>query len=169
MWNYNSIPEYQAHLKTMTKELKNMVGTTLKKMGIYAQEKIREKHWVQQPWWPTGTNPTPLRKTGGLANDVTNRINLRWGYVEVWHMSWWLMTKIAKIHENGATFKMTDKQRKRLFANVFKNLPKVDKWKWDGMIRIPARPIRRVVWKDENINNWLKKILEEWLKKVFSS
>lgn len=116
---------------------------------IYVQWKVRERY---KRWH--------LYKTWKLKNSVKyeilkNKVNI------FTDMEW-----LAHIHEYWRTRKMTAKQRAYLFAVVFKNT----KWKywksrWDWLIKIPPRPIWRIVLQNEK--NRLQSLVDKYLDKYF--
>lgn len=70
---------------------------------------------MRQPGWAVSKqNPnSPLLKTGALQAAVSYR-TISEDRIAVYSKKEWL----AIIHEYGVTFRMTEKQRKFLFANV---------------------------------------------------
>jgi len=134
---------------------------TLLEIWTYLQKVIRGKHWTKQPWRPQGTNPTPLVQTWDLRDSVAYR-KVNQTTVAVYTQKEWL----AVIHEYWVTFRMTDKQRKYLFSQVFKN-SEYKPWNGQkGWITIPARPIRRLVLDQEerNIENIVDRLLWSFFK-----
>ena len=164
MATFTSFGAYAQELKKRTFELSKETRNSLNEIGVYVRDLIREKHWVRQPWWAKGTNPTPLKKDWDLQSAVSYKISAN-SVVFYSKMNW-----LAVIHEYWCTFRMTDKQRKWLFMNVF-NDPSIKKaWRprdTKGFIRIPARPIRRVVLNDPEVHRISEAVLGRAIKKVF--
>lgn len=161
MADFRSFKEVGYYLREAEKELWVQAKQAKRSLALYLQQEIRAKHGVRQPWRPAGSNPTPLLKTGALRKAVS--FSLKWPDIKVYSRKDWL----ARIHEYGATRKMTQKQRNYLFWVVFKGSPP-KKWrKGDGYIRIPARPIRRTILKDPKIRLWAEKRVAKYLSKVF--
>lgn len=118
-------------------------------IGKHMRKKIRNAYGIKWPWWARSSSSpnSPLLKTWSLRNSVSYKTTPN--SVEVYSKKEWL----AVIHEYGIVYKMTDKQRGFLFANVFKNTkpkgrPRSSWGSW--MIRVPPRPIwRRIIVKEE--------------------
>jgi len=147
---FKTFDELDGYMKDVLKNIDTSQRKTLRSVWIHLRKKIRDAHGVSWPWWlKSKSSPnTPLLKTWKLRGAVSFRTSS--DTVEVYSKMEWL----ALIHEYGAVYKMTDKQRRFLFANVFKKQSR--KWRprknWgSGLVRIPPRPIwRRVIANEEN-------------------
>jgi hypothetical protein len=168
MWTFNGFGAYAIELKKRSFALPKAVKMSMHSIGLFVQEIIRSKHWVRQPGRPTNRlNPTPLVKSWDLREAVSYRIHEGTNMVELYSKK----SRLAVIHEYGATRKMTEKQRKRLFANVFNDPSMKKPWRPRGegwYIRIPARPIWRVVLKDKIVHSGVVAITERAVKTVFN-
>lgn len=139
--------------------------TILRRAGVVLRDAVKNKYGVHQPGWAVSrSNPgSPLKKTGALRNSVRYRVS-GWSVIVYTQMAY-----LALIHEYGATWKMTDKQRRYLFGVVFKDKSSLTgrprSTHGTGMIHIPARPIWRRVLKTDT--KYIEKAVREVLDKVF--
>lgn len=159
---FTSFEGVATYLEVSAKRLGSARKDTLKAIGLFLKQSIQDKYGRQQPGWPKSKNPTPLYKTGKLKGAVYYQTHTDW--VEVGSKKEWL----AVIHEYGVTFRMTDKQRKYLFAVVFKDAaPKTGRPRTThkGFIVIPARPIWRVILREKQGN--IAAIYSSFLNTVF--
>lgn len=160
--NFKSYKDYINHLKKQTSDFKKATHTALKQATHLVWEETRGRYWVQQSWRPTQTSDTPLYKTWKLKDSVQEEIHTNYGRV-------YSENFLAKLHEYGHTFKMSDAQRKYLFAVVFKDVPytwtKEEDKKW--LIVIPARPIRREIAKDETLRVKISVAVDREIKLSF--
>lgn len=148
MSDFRSFREVATYIRKSSAQLEKNKPRALDAAGRYLQNKIKERHWVKQPWRPEWSNPTPLVKTGWLRDSVKRKLKSNSTISVYSDMAWlWL------IHEYWVTYRMTDKQRKFLFSKVFTEKAKeYVKSKNPGMITIPARPIWRVILDAERWN-----------------
>ena len=161
--NFLEVVNYVETAKdNLTKEKKNI----LHNVWMYLRHQVRAAHWVKQPGWAKGiTNPnSPLLKTWELRQSVSFKTNK--DKVIVYSKK----ERLALIHEYGATRKMSEKQRKFLFANVLDDLPKRrgrPRKTWgSGYITIPARPLWRKILQNEHKK--IEWVVDEWLDKIFN-
>lgn len=161
--SFNSFDQAADYLKKSLDRLDKAVVEATDEVGDYLVNTVKNKHGKRQPWRPKGTNSTPLLKTGKLRDSVTSRKPSPTSVTVYTEMEW-----LALIHEFGVTYKMTEKQRKFLFATVFKNSPSTGK-KGNGKtwyITIPPRPIWRNVLKTEA--KVIQSIVDGFLEWVFT-
>lgn len=162
--DFKSFEGVATYLEASIKNTEKATKTSLREIGKYLRQSIRDRHGVKQPGWPVSrNNDTPLLQTGGLRDAVS--YSVKGDTVEVFSKKEWL----AVIHEYGITYKMTDKQRKFLWASgVFKDKPRVGRPRnsTPGMIRIPARPIWRRILNEKSGN--VEAIAERYLETVFT-
>ena len=161
---FKSFDELDWYLKQTLWEIWSSQRDTMRAVWKHLRKKVRDAHWKAWPWWlKSRSNNTPLLKTWKLRNAVSFKTTT--DTVEVYSKMEWL----AVIHEYWVTYKMSEDQRKWLFANIFK-----DQWaiKWrprnswgSGMITIPARPIWRRILKAEENN--IVGIAESYYKTIF--
>lgn len=161
---FKTFDELDDYFKDTLIELGVSQRKLLTEVGKHFRKKIRAAHWIKWPWWlkSSDNSNSPLLKTGSLRNAVSYKTTTN--SVEVYSKKEWL----ALIHEYWMTYKMTDKQRKWLFANVFKGKKTKGRprnsW-WSGMVTIPARPIWRRIIAQEEKN--VEKIAGDIFDKIF--
>lgn len=165
MADFTSFEGVATYLEVSEKRFKQVQKKGLQAVGKHVRDAVRAKHGRRQPGWAVSkSNPSsPLLRTGELRSAAVYRTKSN--YVSIFSKKEWL----AVIHEFGVTYKMTDKQRKFLFANVFEKSSKPvgrPRKTWgSGMIRIPPRPIWRRVLKEEAYNVYA--IIDKHLSTVF--
>lgn len=157
----NSFDDLMSFFRTSERNLEQETKKASKQVASDLKKYVKWLHWKQLPWFPPiNTNKTPLLDTGKLRGAV---------YWEANWFSWKVTTKMQKlwkIHEYWRYWKMTDKQRRYLFAVVFKNQRKAFVKKYSGKkgyIRIPARPLWRYA--ENSYENIPMKILENVIAK----
>lgn len=139
---FNSFNDVADLLKKKRDSLEggNFMRLALKETGKYATEKLKDAHGKKQEGWlDSMMNSTPLLKTGKLRDAITY-IVLHNG-VKIYSK----LPKLGLIHEYGAMWKMTEKQRKFLMAKLkekgaYGKFPARPTW-GSGYIKIPPRPI----------------------------
>lgn len=147
--NFSSFGEFAQYLEMTQKRLNSIKRDSLRAIGVYLRGKIRDMHGTPQPGWLKSLlNPSsPLLQTGALRGAVSYRSTNN--AVVVYTKK----EDLANIHEYGAMWKMSDAQRRFLFAVIIPQMPKGvgrprNHW-GSGYIRIPARPIWRTVLRQE--------------------
>ena len=164
--NYKTFSQVISFVEWAKKRLEINQKKTLKVLWEHIRDVIKSSHWKYWPWWLRSTTSpdSPLLRTWRLKNSVVYSIKTT-DSVEIYSLNEWLWL----IHEYWVTYKMTDKQRKFLFATVFKDQPK-QKWKprktWGTwMITIPPRPIWRLVL-DKEIKT-IEKLFSDYFEDTF--
>lgn len=163
--NFKTFDELDVYFKDTLVDLWVSHKRLLREVGLHLRKKIRNAYGRYWPWWlKSNSSPvTPLLRTWKLRGSVSMRVT--GNTVEVFSKLEWL----ALIHEYGAVYKMTDKQRRFLFSQVFKEKTKIkgrprSNW-WSGMTTIPARPIWRRIISIEEKN--VEKIAEDIFDNIF--
>lgn len=122
---------------------------------------VKELHWKQLDWYPEQTSKSPLLKTHKLKNSVVS--SSRQNLFEVTTNDQF----IGKIQEYGKLIKMTAKQRRFLFAVLFKDsAKKVASKGMKGYIRIPPRPLWRYA-KENKLREWIAPYLQQFKINIF--
>lgn len=153
LWKY-----FQSRQKVVEKETARVV----KDIEITVKTWLKLLHGHQLPWFPKQTSETPLVKEWKLKNAI------------VWSSSskkWEVTTsdqRLAKIQEYGKLIKMTEKQRKYLFAVIFKWKKLLEKRSWSPKwyIYIPPRPLWRYA-KNNLHNDWVRLAIGDFKKNIF--
>lgn len=166
MANFYTFWEVATYLQQSSRNVTTTNKKALSEVGNYLKIKIKDMHWNRQPWWKvSSSNPdSPLLKSWELRAAVSFK-RIADNRIALYSKKEWL----AIIHEYWVTFRMTEKQRKFLFANkildedVVKGRPR-NSW-GSGMITIPARPIWNVVLRKERLP--IQKIVDGFLSEIF--
>ena len=159
--NFKSFWEVSDYLFEASSTLDKVRRKALVAWGTLLRDSVRWMHWKRQEWRPVGWNETPLLKTGKLRNSVNVKFS------EDSAVVFTDMERLATIHEYWITYRMTDKQRKFLFAFVF-----TEKWqsyvkaKNPWYITIPARPLRRTAL--DKFSNQVFAAMEKEFESLFS-
>lgn len=161
MADFNSVAELKSYLTVEVNKVPELKKEILVTIGKYLQKAVKDKYGRQQPGWPVvRNNPTPLVRTGELRDSVMYEVGPNTAVVFS-TMEW-----LAMIHEFGASWTMTDAQRRFLFGVVFKDegaptgRPRAS---WgNGVITIPARPLWRTVANTEE--GTVNAIIESYLE-----
>lgn len=161
--DFKSFEGVATYLEASITRTEKATKTSLQEIGKYLRQSIRDRHGVMQPGWKKPyNNNTPLLGSGELRNAVSYAV--QGDTVSVFSKKEWL----AVIHEYGIIFRMTDKQRKYLFASgIFKDTPRTGRPRatTPGFITIPARPIWRRILNEKRGN--IEAIAERYLETVF--